>query len=81
MILPTKHVRPDRALIGVGGEVLNILHEPTTMSHLWNEVRARRSVISPNSPINYNWFVLALDFLFIVGAIEVRRGLLKRVEV
>ncbi len=25
MILPTKHVRPDRALIGVGAEVLEIL--------------------------------------------------------
>lgn len=81
MILPTKHVRPDRALIGVGGEVLKILDEPTTVSHLWNEIRACRSANTPNAPITYNWFVLSLDFLFIIGAIEVQRGLLQRVEV
>ena len=80
MILPTKHIRPDRALIGVGGEVLKILYEPKTVSHLWNEIREYRST-SPSAPINYNWFVLSLDFLFIIGAIEVRRGLLHRVEV
>lgn len=80
MILPTKHIRPDRALIGVGGEVLKLLDEPATVSHLWNEIRARRSVFSPNAPVNYNWFVLSLDFLFIIGAIELRRGLLQRVE-
>ena len=43
MILPTKHVRPDRALIGVGAEVLEILKRPMTMSRLWDEVRGRRS--------------------------------------
>lgn len=34
MILPTKHVRSDRALIGVGAEVLDILKRPLTMSRL-----------------------------------------------
>ena len=32
MILPTKHVRPDRALMGVGAEVLEMLKRPMTMS-------------------------------------------------
>lgn len=80
MILPTKHVRPDRSLIGVGGEVLKFLDEPTTVSNLWDEIRARRSAQSSNAPISYNWFVLSLDFLFAIGAIEVRRGLLQRVQ-
>lgn len=80
MILPTKHIRPDRALIGVGYEILTILKEPMTMSNLWNEIRSRRSVLSPSSPITYSWFVLALDFLFIIGAVQLRRGLVQRVE-
>src|SRR5260370_4188117 len=42
MILPTKHVRPDRALIGVGAEVLEILKRPMTTSRLWDEVRGHR---------------------------------------
>ena len=81
MIMPTKHVRPDRALIGVGSEVLKFLDEPMTVSKLWNGIRARRSAYSPNAPINYEWFVLSLDLLYMVGAIEVRRGLLQRVKV
>ncbi len=39
MILPTKHVRGDRALIGVGGEILRLLRQPMTVSRLWDEVR------------------------------------------
>lgn len=80
MILPTKHVRTDRALIGVGAELLDILREPMTVSRLWNELRAHRSVGSPNAPISYDWFVLALDFLFIVGAVQTKRGVLIRTE-
>lgn len=78
MILPTKHVRTDRALIGVGGELLGLLREPMTVSRLWNEVRAQRTVAAPIAPIDYEWFVLALDFLFLVGAVESRRGLVVR---
>ena len=39
MILPTKHIRPDRALIGVGAEVLVVLGQPMTVSKLWDVIR------------------------------------------
>jgi hypothetical protein len=80
MILPTKHVRTERALIGIGGELLDLLREPMTVSRLWDEVRERRTVAVPAAPIDYDWFVLALDFLFLVGAVESRRGLVVRAE-
>ncbi len=80
MILPTKHIRTERALIGVGSELLDIMREPKTVSRLWDELRARRSVDAPNAPIDYNWFVLALDLLFMLGAVEIKRGLLVRVK-
>ena len=44
MILPTKHVRADRALIGVGAELIDILREPMTVSRLWNELRGAKTV-------------------------------------
>lgn len=56
MILPTKHVRPDRALVAVGAEVLTILKRPMTMSRLWDEMRGQRSLYAPNAPIDYQWF-------------------------
>jgi hypothetical protein len=79
MILPTKHVRPDRALIGVGAEVLEILKRPMTMSRLWDEVRGRRSLHAANAPIDYQWFILSLDLLYTIGALDFDRGLVRRV--
>ena len=79
MILPSKHVRPDRALIGVGAEILEILKRPMTMSRLWDEVRGRRAQHAASAPIDYQWFVLALDLLYTIGALDFDRGLVRRV--
>ena len=78
MILPTKHIRPDRALLTVGGDLLVTLREPMTVSRLWDDVRAKRGDSGEPAPINYDWFVLALDLLFMIGAIELDRGLLRK---
>lgn len=78
MILPTKHIRPDRALLAVGGELLVALREPMTVSRLWDAIRANRGEPAEPAPINYDWFVLALDLLFMVNAIELDRGLLRK---
>jgi len=80
MILPTKHIRPERALIGVGAEVLGILKHPMTMSRLWDEIRSRRSLHAPNAPIDYQWFILSLDFLYMTGALNFERGLVRKVR-
>ena len=80
MILPTKHIRTERALIGVGAEILALMQKPKTVSRLWDDLRARRSVDAPNAPIDYNWFVLALDLLFMLGAIKIDSGVLIRVK-
>ena len=78
MILPTKHIRPDRALLSVGADVLSYLREPMTVSRLWDEVRAARSDRAVSAPINYDWFVLALDLLFILRAVQFDRGLIHK---
>lgn len=68
MILPTKGVPPDYALLTVGGEVLSVLEQPSTVSSLWYSVIKLRG--SENS-ISFDWFILALDLLFALGAINV----------
>lgn len=79
MILPTKHIRADRALLSVGGDLLACLREPLTVSRLWAEIRAARGASTESAPINYDWFVLALDMLYIVGAVEFDRGLVRKI--
>ena len=78
MILPTKHIRPDRALLTVGGEILGYLSEPATVSRRWDLVRNARKEGQEAAPINYDWFILALDLLFMVGAVDLDRGLVRK---
>ncbi|WP_298307330.1 ABC-three component system middle component 6 [uncultured Erythrobacter sp.] len=78
MILPTKHILPERALLTIGAEVLASLRGPMTVSRVWDEVRLQRGETTEPAPIAYDWFVLALDLLFAVEAIEFEDGLLRK---
>ncbi len=79
MILPTKHLSQNRALLGVGAEILHFLSEPKTVSRLWDELKLNRGAVDSCS-LTYDWFVLALDFLFTLNAIELEKGLIRRVK-
>jgi hypothetical protein len=76
MILPTKGLAADRALLSVGGEVLRRLDRPATVSRLWEQIRQRQSSLLETIP--YDWFLLSLDLLFILGAVELEDGRLRR---
>ena len=80
MILPTKGVPASKALITVGGEVLQSLGDSSlTMSGLWLQISEYHRVKA--SRISYDWFVLALDLLYSLGALELTPlGLIRRTE-
>lgn len=78
MILPTKHIRPERALLTVGADILACLKEPMTVSRAWDEVRRQRGEAVGSAPVNYDWFILALDLLLIVGAVRFENGVLRK---
>ena len=72
MILPTKHIRPESTLLAGGGEILAHLSTPATVSTLWERVQ-------PHPALQvFERFVLTLDLLFIMGAVDFERGLLVR---
>ncbi len=72
MILPNKHIAFEQALIRVGADVLEGLPVATTVTTLWTNMRDAGHVRS------FDQFCLALSFLFAVGALELREGLLVR---
>ncbi len=78
MILPTKHLRPERAILTVGAEVLELLTEPKTVSRLWDELRHIMDERSSTRIVNYDWFVLTLDLLYILGTVEMDHGKIRR---
>lgn len=76
MILPTKGLAVDRALLSVGAEMLRRLDKPKTVSKLWEQMRYRHSSLL--EAISYDWFLLALDLLYSLGAVDFEDGRLRR---
>lgn len=80
MILPTKRVPEDRALLTVGAEVLGLLDEPKTVSRVWDELKRSRGDRVNSTPITYDWFVMSLDLLYTMRAIELTNGRLRKLQ-
>ncbi|MGA2585654.1 MAG: ABC-three component system middle component 6 [Candidatus Aminicenantales bacterium] len=78
MILPTKRIPQDRALLTIGGQILRLLDEPKTISHVWIDIKKLRDAEPGFKPIYFDWFVLSVDLLYIVCGVELQEGKLKR---
>jgi hypothetical protein len=80
MILPSKHLPQDRALLTVGAQVLTFLARPMTISALWEGLNKHEFGLtaSTHRRISYDWFLLSLDLLYALGVIELDSGLVTR---
>lgn len=76
MILPSKHLPPERALLFVGARILQRVDRPKTVSQLWTELSKKSP--AGDRPPHFDWFVLALDLLYVTGAIEIQKGVVLR---
>lgn len=64
MLMPGKHLREEHSLLYLGGVVLSAVNGVRSLSVLWDLVR-------PQVPqFSFDNFVLALDFLFSIGVVE-----------
>jgi hypothetical protein len=75
VILPTKGIPPEQALLAVGARILKLLDRPKTVSRVWDELRTSDRW---TTPARFDWFMLALDLLYVLGAIEMTQGRLRR---
>ncbi|MEZ9625475.1 ABC-three component system middle component 6 [Aliivibrio fischeri] len=80
MILPTKHLSPDRALISIASDVLNFIDNRATVSSIWEELQLKQKKECRVGEVPYDWFILSLDLLFIMGIIEERSGFIIKVK-
>ncbi|WP_322003045.1 ABC-three component system middle component 6 [Marinobacter alexandrii] len=75
MILPTKGIGPDKALLSIGAFILRNLDEPKTVSRLWADLRR----VEEGPPdLTFDWFVLALDLLYMMGTLGYVSGRIAR---
>ena len=78
MILPTKHLNAERSILRIGAEILVLLGSESTVSRLWSEFQKYRRENLCIKPVTYDWFVLTLDFLFLLGTISFLDGKIVR---
>jgi hypothetical protein len=76
VITPTKGIAPDRCLLAVGAQILLQLDEPRSVSQTWSRLKNWRAEHSHTSPVSFGWFVLALDVLYSMGAVELDQDVL-----
>ena len=77
MILPSKHIASERALLQVGARLLQLLDQDQTVSSLWAKTQ---NSDAEGPAIGYFTFVLALDLLFMLGAVTLQSGMLVRTK-
>lgn len=72
MILPDKNIKLEYSLLNCGALILGEISEPQTISLLWNKVKKHEALV------NYEKFLLTLDYLYLINAITLRDGLIVR---
>lgn len=80
MILPTKHLQPSRALISVASEVLELIGRKSTVSSIWDALQVKHREALRFGEVPYDWYILSLDLLFLMGTIEEQDGIIKRIN-
>ena len=72
MIFPNKNIRLEYSLLGCGAMVLRAMQKGDTVSALWERVREEKTIVS------YEKFILTLDYLYMIGAIQLDGGIIER---
>lgn len=75
MIMPSKYLREDEALIGVSATLLPLVEKSGNLSALWESAK------KINAIGNFERFILALDLLYLLGLVDLHNNEIVRVQV
>lgn len=78
MLLPSKSVPTDQALLAVAAQILIQLERPGSIIAVWERLLAWRAGRGLDSPLPFWWFALALDVLYMIGVVDLRAGELRK---
>lgn len=78
MLLPSKAVPADQALLTVGAQILVQLERPGSVSAVWDRLQEWRSSRGVETALPFWWFSLALDVLYAIDVVDQRNGELVR---
>lgn len=74
MILPQKHIKLSESVFGLGCFILILLEKPKSVDKLWVDYQDNfiKGIFPPIH--SFDNFILTLDYLYIIGAVEVNNG-------
>lgn len=79
LLTPTKNLHEDKTILKIGARILSFLASPRTLNSTWEAYLNFQNDGADKIPrIQFDLFILALDFLYIVGAIEYKDDLFWR---
>jgi hypothetical protein len=74
MILPTKYLREDEALIGVSATLIPLVEKAGNLTELWESAKKLETIG------NYERFILALELLYLLGLVDLHNNEILRVQ-
>jgi len=78
VLLPSKAIPTDQALLAVGAQILIQLERPGSVSAVWDRLQEWRSAHNVETALPFWWFSLAIDVLYAIGVVDQRNGELMR---
>ena len=69
MLLPTKGISTERALLTVGARLISVLDSPATVSGLWERFTKVVQESENTNKITFDWFAMALAMLFAMNLV------------
>lgn len=77
MILPEKHIYLSETLYGLGGLILSSFRSSDThltVDELWVKLEKKNKTKNLIVDLTFDKFVLSIDFLFLMGALDLKEG-------
>ncbi|MDR2641626.1 MAG: hypothetical protein LBC74_02410 [Planctomycetaceae bacterium] len=74
MLLPTKYITEPQTLLASGGIVLSQIKNPCTLTALWERTCKIPQVGT------FERLIITLDMLYILGAIDISQGLIRKIK-
>lgn len=70
MILPTKGLSEERALLTVGAAVIGLMKQSMTVSEIWDSYKEKYSNSDGEPLVTFDWLALTLTFLYSIKVLE-----------
>lgn len=77
LILPEKHIYLSETLYGLGGLILSLFESSSTyltVDELWIKIEKKSKSKNLILDLTFDKFILSIDFLFLIGALELKEG-------